>query len=99
MPYSQHRLAHARNVFPKRKEGEAADREPRLEDARSIRDAMWRIARYAQDAAETLEARIEAETLDGRAEAAELREGLERVQTISHEVSEELDAYQNKHGG
>ena len=36
--------------------------------------------------------------LDGRTEAAELREALERVQNLSLEVSEELDAYQNRHG-
>jgi hypothetical protein len=54
-----------------------ADRELILEDARSIQDAMWRIAQLAQDAAETLDARIEDEDLDGRAEAAEVREALE----------------------
>ena len=54
-----------------------ADRELILEDARTIRDAMWRIAQLAQDAAETLDARLEDEDLDGRAEAAEVREALE----------------------
>ncbi len=34
-----------------------------LEDARSIRDAMWRMAQLAQDAAETLDARLENEDL------------------------------------
>jgi hypothetical protein len=30
-------------------------------------------------------------------EVVEVREALERVQTLNLEVSEELDAYQNKH--
>jgi hypothetical protein len=55
------------------------------------------MARYAQDAAETLEARIATETLDGQTEAEELREMLERVQALSLEISEEIDAYQGKH--
>jgi hypothetical protein len=32
------------------------------------------------------------------AEAVEVREALERLQTLSIEVSEEVDAYQNRHG-
>jgi hypothetical protein len=32
-------------------------------------------------------------------EAVEVREVLEKVQTLSIEVSEELDAYQDRHGG
>jgi hypothetical protein len=53
------------------------------------------MAHLAQDAAETLDARIDDdETLDGQAEAAEVREALERLQALSLEVSEELDAYQ-----
>ncbi len=67
------------------------DPELMLEDARSIRDAMWRMAQLAQDAAETLDARLEDEDLDGSAEA------LEQVQAISLEVSEEVDAYQERH--
>ena len=39
------------------------DPEP-LEDARSIREGLWRIARYTQDTAEALDARIEDEELD-----------------------------------
>jgi hypothetical protein len=31
-------------------------------------------------------------------EAVEVREALERLQTLSLEVSEEIDAYQNRHG-
>ncbi len=62
-----------------------------LEDARSIGDAMWRMAQLAQDAAETLDARLEDEDLDGSAEA------LEQVQAPGLEVSEEVDAYQDRH--
>ena len=47
----------------------------------------------AQDAAESLGVRIEDEDLNGMAEAAEVRETLERLQTLSLEVSEEIDAY------
>jgi hypothetical protein len=35
------------------------------EDVRSIREAVRRLARYVQDAAETLDNRIEDEDLDG----------------------------------
>jgi hypothetical protein len=73
-----------------------ADRELFLEDAHSIREGLWSMAHLAQDAAETLDARIE-EDLDGRTEAVEVREALERVQAISLEVSEELDAYQERY--
>ena len=40
-----------------------------------------------------LDARIEDEDLDGQVEAVEMREALERVQSLSLEVSEEVDAY------
>jgi hypothetical protein len=73
------------------------DRELILEDARSIRERQWRMARLAQDAAEALDARIEEENLNGLVEAVELRESLERVQTITSEISEELDSYQNRY--
>jgi valyl-tRNA synthetase len=74
-----------------------ADGELMLEDARSIREGLWRMARYVQDAAEALGSRIEDEDLDGLAEAVEVREALERLQALSLEVSEELDAYQQRH--
>ena len=74
------------------------DRELILEDARSIREGLWRMTHLSQDAADTLDSRIEDEDLDGRVEAVEVRETLERVQGLSLEVSEELDAYQNRHG-
>jgi hypothetical protein len=73
-----------------------ADRELMLEDARSISQGLWRIAHLAQDAAESLDERIE-EDLTGRAEAMEVREALERLQALSVEVSEELDACQTRH--
>jgi hypothetical protein len=79
------------------KAGVEADRELRLEDARSIREGLWRMAELAQDAAEALDARIEEENLNGRTEAVEVRVALERMQTLSLEVSEELDAYQDRH--
>jgi len=53
------------------------DHELMLEDARSVRESLWRMARYAQNAAESLDAKIEDEDLDGKAEAVELREALE----------------------
>jgi hypothetical protein len=71
--------------------------ELRLEDARSIRDGLWRMAQLAQVAAESLDSRIEDEDLDGLAEAVEVREALERLQVLSLEISEELDAYQERH--
>jgi hypothetical protein len=68
-----------------------ADSDLMLEDASSIREGLWRMARYAQDGAEVLDARIEDEDLDGRTEAEELREAKERLQAVSLEVSEELE--------
>jgi hypothetical protein len=73
------------------------DRDLILEDALSIREGLWRTASLAQEAAEALGARIEDEDLDGRTEAMETREASERLQAVSIEVSEELDAYQNRH--
>jgi hypothetical protein len=55
------------------------------------------LARLTQDAAESLDARIEDEDLDGRTEAVEVREALERLQALSLEVREELDAYQQRY--
>jgi hypothetical protein len=69
-----------------------------VEDARSILDGLRRMARLAKDAAEALDGQIEDQDLDGMAEAVEVREALERLQTLRIEVSEELDAYQNRHG-
>jgi hypothetical protein len=55
------------------------------------------MAQLAQNAAESLDSRIEEENLDGLAEAVEVREALERLQALSIEVSEEPDAYQTRH--
>ena len=74
-----------------------SERELMLEDACSISQGLWRIAQLAQDAAESLDARIEDEDLTGMVEAVEVRGALERLQALSIEVSEELDAYQQRH--
>ncbi len=74
-----------------------SNRERILEDASSFRETMRRIVRYISDATERLDHRKEDGTLDGRTEAEELREALERVQGLGLEISEELDAYQNRH--
>ena len=59
------------------------DRELSLEDAISLREATRRLVRYTSDAAESLDRRIEEGALEGRTQAEELREALDRVQTIS----------------
>jgi hypothetical protein len=82
-------------MVPIRKDSVEADRELILEDAHSISYGLWRMAHFAQDAAESLGARIEDEDLNGMSEAVEVREPLERLQTLSVEVSEEIEAYQN----
>ena len=88
----------SRRVANPREEGLEADRELMLEDARSIREGLWRMARYAQEAAESLNLKMEQETLDGRAQAVEVREALEQLHALSLEVSEDLDVYQDRHG-
>ncbi len=67
------------------------------EDACSIREGLWQMARLAQDAAESLDTRIEDEVPDGATEAEELRQVLERLQALSLEISKELDAYQQRY--
>jgi hypothetical protein len=79
-------------------EGVDSDRELMLEDARSIREGLWRMAWLVQDAAEALDVRIEDEDRNRMAEAMEVREVLERLQALGIEVSEEIDAYQDRHG-
>jgi hypothetical protein len=81
---------------PEGGEGVDSERELILEDAGSIRQGLWRMARFAQHAAEALDGRIEDKDLDGQTEAVEARDVLERLQALSLEVSEELDAYQTK---
>ena len=69
----------------------------RLEDISSICDAMRQISQEADAVVELLDVRIEAEHLDGRTEAEDVRTVLELIQNLSLEVSEELDAYQERH--
>jgi hypothetical protein len=71
----------------------------RLEHLSSIRDAMRQISQEAAVAVELLDSRIEDERLDGRTEAVEVRAILELIQSLSLEVSEELDAYQERYSG
>jgi flagellar biosynthesis/type III secretory pathway protein FliH len=87
----------SRCVANPREHDSESDPELILEDANSIREAMRRMVRYTSEATEGLDRRIEAGSLDGRTEAEELREALERVQALTLEVSEELDAYQQRH--
>ena len=44
-----------------------------------------------------LDSRIEDEDLDGQAEVVEVREALERLQALSLDVSEQLDAFQSRY--
>ena len=69
----------------------------RLEDLSSIRDAMQQTSQEAQVAVDLLDAKIEDERLDGITEAEEVRTILELIQNLSLEVSEELDAYQERY--
>ena len=71
----------------------------RLEDISSIRDAMRQISAEAQAVVDLLDMRIENEHLDGRTEAEDVRTVLELIQTLSLEVSEELEAYQERYSG
>jgi ferric-dicitrate binding protein FerR (iron transport regulator) len=69
----------------------------RLEDISSIREAMRQISQEAQALVELLDVRIEDEHLDGTTEAEDVRSVLDVIQTLTLEVSEEIDAYQNRH--
>jgi hypothetical protein len=69
----------------------------RLEDISKIRDAMRQISQEAEAVVELLDLRIENQHLDGRTEAEDVRSVLELIQNLSLEVSEELDAYQERH--
>ncbi len=68
-----------------------------LEDISGIRDAVIRMSQTALLAVELLDAKIEDEDLDGSSEATETRKVLEQVQNLSLEISEELDAYQERY--
>ena len=50
-------------------------------------------------AVKVLDAEIDNEDLDGRTEAVEVRTILEQIQNLSLELSEELDAYQERYLG
>jgi len=69
----------------------------RLEDIGSIRDAMQQISQEASVTVDLLDAKIEDERLDGRTEAEDVRTILELIHTLTLEVSEQLDAYQERH--
>ena len=71
----------------------------RLEDITSVRDAMRQISQEAEAVVELLDVRIEEEHLDGRTEAEDVRSVLELIQNLSLEVSEKLDAYQERYTG
>ena len=71
----------------------------RLEDISSIRDAMRQISQEAAVAVDLLDAKIEDQRLDGSTEAEDVRTVLELIQNLSLEVSEELDAYQDRYSG
>ena len=71
----------------------------RIEDISSIRDAMRQISQEAAVAVDLLDAKIEDERLDGRTEAVEVRTILELIHNLSLEVSEDLDAYQERYSG
>ena len=71
----------------------------RLEDITSVRDAMRQISQEAEAVVELLDVRIEEEHLDGRTEAEDVRSVLELIQNLSLEVSEKLDAYQERYIG
>jgi hypothetical protein len=58
----------------------------RLEDISSIRDAMRQISQEADAVVELLDLRIE-----------DVRSVLELIQNLTMEVSEEIDAYQQRH--
>jgi ferric-dicitrate binding protein FerR (iron transport regulator) len=69
----------------------------RLADLSSIRDAIRQISQEAEAVVELLDMRIEDEHLDGSTEAEDVRSVLELIQSLSLEVSEELDAYQDRY--
>ena len=69
----------------------------RLEDISSIRDVMRQISQEASVAVDLLDAKVEDGLLDGRTEAGDVRSVLELIQSLTLEVSEELDAYQRRY--
>jgi hypothetical protein len=71
----------------------------RLESIISIRDAMRQISQEADAVVELLDARIEGEYIDGITEAQDVRSVLELIQSLTLEVSEQLDTYRERHAG
>ena len=69
----------------------------RLEDISSIRDAMRQISQEASVAVDLLDAKVEDGLLDGRTEAGDVRTILELIHSLTLEVSEDLDAYQDRY--
>jgi hypothetical protein len=84
-----------RPVAYPRENGVELGRELMLEDARSTSKGLWRNTPRMRSKHWTPESRLR--TWDGRAEIVDAREALERVQGLSLEVSEELDAYQRRY--
>jgi hypothetical protein len=58
---------------------------------------MRQISQEAGAVVELLDVRIEDEHLDGRTDAEDIRSVLELIQSLTLEVSEEIDAYQKRH--
>jgi hypothetical protein len=58
---------------------------------------MRQISQEAEAVVELLGIRIEDEHLDGTTEAEDVRSVLELIQSLTMEVSEEIDAYQQRH--
>jgi hypothetical protein len=58
---------------------------------------MRQISQEAQAVVELLDMRIEEEHLDGTTEAEDVRSVLEVIQSLTLDVSEEIDAYQERH--
>jgi len=54
-----------------------------LEDASHLRGAMRHMVRYASDATDALDGRIEDEDLDGKTEAVEVREALATASDVT----------------
>jgi hypothetical protein len=71
----------------------------RLEDISSIRDAMRQVSQEASVAVDLLDAKVEDGLLDGRTEAGDVRAILELIQSLTLEVSEDLDSYQERYSG
>ena len=60
---------------------------------------MRQISLEAQAVVELLDTRIEEEYLDGHTEAEDVRSVLELIQSLTLEVSDDLDAYQERYSG